>query len=58
MACLGRNMKLYSVVQIVEGTKLCGKAVVCPGHCSGQQISVEENTLEINLNSSPSYAIY
>lgn len=51
-------MKLYSVVQIEEGTKLCGKAVVCPGHCSGQQISVEENTLEINLNSSPSYAIY
>lgn len=51
-------MKLYSVVQIEEGTKHCGKAVVCPSHYSGQQISVEENILETDLNSSPSCAIY
>ena len=51
-------MKLYSVVQIEDETEHCGKAVVCPSHYSSQQISVEENTLEIDLNSSPSCAIY
>lgn len=45
------EMKLSIVVQREQEIKCNGKAVVCPSHYSGQQISMEENALELDLNS-------